>query len=93
MTEDKELLAREELLDLRHFFRRDGRDGIAFILFRVAFDEDAGGGFKSRKIFINLDYSITFDRELFYPNIINEFIIYWLEHTIIRSAVLLSVIF
>jgi hypothetical protein len=43
MTKDEELLAREELLDLCHFFGCDGRDGIAFILFGVAFEEDAGG--------------------------------------------------
>jgi len=44
MAEDEVFLAREELLDLRHFFGRDGRDGVAVILFGVALEEDAGGG-------------------------------------------------
>lgn len=44
MAEDEVFLAREELLDLRHFFGRDGRGGIALILFEVALEEDAGGG-------------------------------------------------
>ncbi len=49
MAEDEELLAREEPLDLRHFLGRDGRDGIALILFWVALEQDAGGGFDARK--------------------------------------------
>jgi len=47
MAEDEELLTREELLDLRHFLVRDGRNGIAIFLFGVALDEDAGGGFET----------------------------------------------
>ena len=35
VAEDEEFLAREELLDLRHFLGRNGRDGIALILFWV----------------------------------------------------------
>ena len=49
MAEDEELLAREELLDLCHFFKRDGRDGIAFILFYVAFNEETSGKFEAGK--------------------------------------------
>jgi hypothetical protein len=49
MTKDEEFLTRKELLDLRHFFGRDGRDGIAFFLFGVAFDENAGGAFEAGK--------------------------------------------
>lgn len=47
MAEDEEFFAREELLDLRCFFVRDGGDGIAGFLFRVALEEDAGGGFEA----------------------------------------------
>jgi len=43
MAEDEEFLAREELLDLRHFLGRDIGDEIASILFGFALDEDAGG--------------------------------------------------
>ena len=49
MAKDEELLPREELLDLRHLLVRDGGDGIAGLLFGVALEQDAGGGFKSRK--------------------------------------------
>jgi hypothetical protein len=49
MTEDEKFLAWEELLDFRHFLWRDGRDWIAFFLFRVAFEDNAGDGFKARK--------------------------------------------
>jgi hypothetical protein len=33
VTEDEEFVAREELFDLRQFFGRDGRDGIACFFF------------------------------------------------------------
>jgi hypothetical protein len=39
------------LLDLRCFLQRDGRDGIAFLLSGVAFQEDAGRRFYSGKKF------------------------------------------
>lgn len=42
MTEDEELVAREELFDLRHFLGRDGRDGVTVFLFGVALEQDAG---------------------------------------------------
>lgn len=49
VTEDKEFLARKELLDLGDFFRRDRRDGITVFLCGIALDENAGGGFEARK--------------------------------------------
>lgn len=55
MTEDEELLARKELLDLRYLLGRDGRDGIALILFGIALDEDTGGRFEAREH----DYEIS----------------------------------
>ena len=49
MTEDEELVAREELLDLRHFFGCNGRDGIALFVFLFALKQNTGGGFETRK--------------------------------------------
>lgn len=45
MAEDEEFVAREELLDLGNFVRRDCGNGVALILFGVASEEDAGGFF------------------------------------------------
>jgi hypothetical protein len=49
MAEDKELLSGEKLFNLGHFLLSDGRDGIALFLFDIALEQDAGGGFESRK--------------------------------------------
>src|SRR5688572_27403580 len=49
MTEDEELLAREELFDLRHLFGSYHRDLVALILFWIAFEQDAGSAFNSRE--------------------------------------------
>ena len=49
MTEDEELLTRKKLLDLCHLFRRDSWDGVAFILFYIAFNENTGGRFEAGK--------------------------------------------
>ena len=49
MTEDEELIAREELPDLCHFLRRDDRDGIAFFIFWFTLKQDAGSRLKTRE--------------------------------------------
>src|SRR3972149_5862976 len=49
MPEDKELLAREEPLDLRHFLARDGGNIGAFFPLRLAPKEDMRCSFNTRK--------------------------------------------
>ncbi len=49
MTKDKKFLAREELPDLRNFFARDSGTVSAFFLLRLAFEQNACGGFDARQ--------------------------------------------
>jgi hypothetical protein len=49
MTKDEELLAREELFDLRHFLERDVGNGIAFFPSGIPFEQDADSGTKAGK--------------------------------------------
>src|SRR5258706_15999726 len=65
MTEDKELRARKELLDLCNFFGRNRRDWIALILSRIPFEQNTDGAFNAR------EHSIEFPDHLFQFNITN----------------------
>jgi hypothetical protein len=59
MAEDEELVTQEELFDFRNFVARNSRDGTAFILFRVASEQDAGGGTET-------SYKIHFLKSLYF---------------------------
>jgi hypothetical protein len=47
VAEDEEFVTRKKYPRIGDFLSGDNRDRVAFSLFRVAFDEDAGGGMET----------------------------------------------